>query len=95
MWGAKPPSSQVPSPKAPSRTREGLCKIILNPHTSKVRGNAVHHSTWGCWDSLPPRPCSRPPSPATITNSKLFFFMTPNFSKPNSSFHQYLSHRSH
>lgn len=93
-WGTNPPAPRPPH----QRPHQGLgskAKESWKPHTSKLRSTAVHHGTWGCWGSWPPRPCSRPPSPANIINSKLFFFMTPNSSKPNSSFHHYLSHRSH
>lgn len=90
-----------PIPKPPHQRPLKSCGAMQNnwnPHTPKLRSYTVHPQHGGGEGGLglpAPMTLFQTPSPATIINSKLFFFMTPNFSKPNSSFHHYLSHRSH
>lgn len=107
---SQPRSKQVeggeqspPIPKPPHQRPLKSCGAMQNNpgtlilQTKKIRCPSTASGRKGGRGLGLPAPMTlfQTPSPATIINSKLFFFMTPNFSEPNSSFHHYLSHRSH
>lgn len=89
---------QAPEPLS-QRPHQGLKKQherLLYPQSPKPTGSIVQPEERGVLEAPAPGDLAAdPPSPAPTINSQPFCFMTPNFSKPNSSFHHYLSHRSH